>query len=77
MLCRKNFAILAPVAVVYDGGGVYLGGGSSVGALEAAVLVAAAAAAAVSRIVSSMCSPIGGRYKSWILCKKVLDKQWF
>lgn len=42
---------------------MYLGGGSSVGALEAATLVAAAAAA-VSRIVSSMCSPIGGRYKS-------------
>lgn len=29
MLCRNIFAILAPVAVVYEGGGVYLGGTSS------------------------------------------------
>lgn len=29
MLLRNNFAILAPVAVVYDGGGVYFGGASS------------------------------------------------
>lgn len=29
MLLRSNFAIRAPVAVVYDGGGVYLGGASS------------------------------------------------
>lgn len=29
MLFRKIFAIRAPVAVVYDGGGVYLGGASS------------------------------------------------
>lgn len=31
MLCRSILAILAPVAVVYDGGGVYLGGTSSAG----------------------------------------------
>lgn len=29
MLLRNSFAILAPVAVVYDGGGVYFGGASS------------------------------------------------
>lgn len=29
MLFRSNFAIRAPVAVVYDGGGVYFGGASS------------------------------------------------
>lgn len=29
MLLRNNFAILAPVAVVYEGGGVYFGGASS------------------------------------------------
>lgn len=29
MLFLSNFAILAPVAVVYDGGGVYFGGASS------------------------------------------------
>lgn len=29
ILFRSNFAIRAPVAVVYDGGGVYLGGASS------------------------------------------------
>lgn len=47
---------------------MYLGGGSSVGAFGDAVeLVERAAAAAVSRIVSSICSPIGGRYKSCIL----------
>lgn len=29
MLLRSNFAMRAPVAVVYDGGGVYFGGASS------------------------------------------------
>lgn len=29
MLFRNSLAILAPVAVVYDGGGVYFGGASS------------------------------------------------
>lgn len=29
MLLRSNLAIRAPVAVVYDGGGVYFGGASS------------------------------------------------
>lgn len=29
MLLRNSFAIRAPVAVVYDGGGVYFGGASS------------------------------------------------
>lgn len=29
MLALSNFAIRAPVAVVYDGGGVYFGGTSS------------------------------------------------
>lgn len=29
MLCLNILAILAPVAVVYEGGGVYLGGTSS------------------------------------------------
>lgn len=29
MLFRRIFAMRAPVAVVYDGGGVYLGGASS------------------------------------------------
>lgn len=29
MLFRNNLAIRAPVAVVYDGGGVYFGGASS------------------------------------------------
>lgn len=29
MLLRSNFAIRAPVAVVYEGGGVYFGGESS------------------------------------------------
>lgn len=30
MLFRRSLAILAPVAVVYDGGGVYFGGASSI-----------------------------------------------
>lgn len=32
ILCLSILAIRAPVAVVYDGGGVYLGGASSIGA---------------------------------------------
>lgn len=49
---------------------MYFGGGSSVGALEGErLLLVRAVAAAVSRIVSSMCSPIGGRYSNWILYK--------
>ena len=72
MLCRRNLAMRAPVAVVYDGGGVYLGGGSSVAALAVefgGVALTLLDTTASWTAKSVMCSPIGGRYKSWILYK--------
>jgi hypothetical protein len=64
---------LAPVAVVYDGGGVYLGGGSSKAAMLVSVAgVATAGGAEVtecvgeSRVsVTSSCVMVG-RYSSWM-----------
>jgi len=65
---------LAPVAVVYDGGGVYLGGGSSKAAMLVSVAggVATAGGAEVTECVgesrgsvTSSCVMVG-RYSSWM-----------
>lgn len=73
-LRRIVLSSLAPVAVEYEGGGVYLGGGSG-GAGADAVLRGTA------RPKPGSCDwPIRGRYRFWMRCKntnKTINNQDF